>query len=287
MKTRRDVSEWLRASGLRPRKGLGQNFLVDDAALGRIVDAAELSADDVVLEIGPGPGTLTRLLVEHARRVLAVEIDANMVGLLREVLGSAANLEIIQGDILALPGWEPASHLQLAAGETYKVVANLPYYITSAVLRHVLESDPTPSCMVVTVQEEVARRIVAKPGDMSLLAVSVQLYGIPRIVARIPAGAFYPVPKVDSAVLRVDLSEGHTVAVEDVTWFFTVVRAGFSARRKQLHNVLSHTLALSGDSVKGALRRCDIEPSRRAQTLSLSEWARLSRELATETSPFI
>jgi len=285
LKTRRDVIDWLQRSGLRPRKGLGQNFLVDDAALQRIVTAADLTAEDIVLEIGPGPGTLTRLLVERVRRVLVVEIDPNMIGLLQEVLGDARNLEIIQGDILALSAEDLADRLHLAGGETYKVVANLPYYITSAVLRHLLEASPQPSCLIVTVQEEVARRIVARPGDMSILAVSVQLYGIPRIVARIPAGAFYPAPKVDSAVLRVDLAEGPTVAVDDTVWFFAVVRAGFSARRKQLHNVLAHALAMNGDMVRRALLRCDIEPSRRAQTLSLDEWARLSQELKAEARP--
>ena len=238
-----------------------------------------------MLEIGPGPGTLTRLLVERAGRVLAVEIDPNMIGLLQDVLGDARNLEIIQGDILSLPEEDLAKRLHLASGETYKVVANLPYYITSAILRYLLEVTIKPSCLIVTVQEEVARRIVAEPGDMSLLAVSVQLYGVPRIVAHIPAGAFYPTPKVDSAVLRVDLAGGPTVAVDDVTWFFSVVRAGFSARRKQLHNVLTHVLALKGDQVKKVLLQCDIEPSRRAQTLTLNEWARLSQELQTETSP--
>ena len=276
--------ERLREAGLRPRKGLGQNFLVDESALRRIIAAADLSSADFVIEIGAGPGTLTRLLGEQAGRVLAVEIDSDMVNILRNVLAEVRNVDIIQGDILFFSIEKLLDDAGLTADEPYKVVANLPYYITSAILRHLLEAGRKPSCLVVTVQEEVAKRIVAKPGKMSLLAVSVQLYGVPKIVARIPAGAFYPVPKVDSSVLRIDLSDKPTVDVEDVSWFFAVVRAGFSARRKQLHNVLSRRLALPGEEVKAALSRSGIEPSRRAQTLTLSEWARLCRELPNEAA---
>jgi len=280
------VIERLREAGLRPRKGLGQNFLVDESALQRIIAAADLSGKDFVIEIGAGPGALTRLLSEQARRVLAVEIDSNMVNILRDVLAEVRNVDIIQGDILFFPMERLLADAGLTADDPYKVVANLPYYITSAILRHLLEADRKPSCLVVTVQEEVAKRIVAKPGKMSLLAVSVQLYGVPRIVARIPAGAFYPVPKVDSSVLRIDLSDKPTVDVEDVSWFFAVVRAGFSARRKQLHNVLSRRLDLPGETVKAALSRCGIDPSRRAQTLTLNEWACLCQELPDEASPY-
>lgn len=287
MGTRHDVIEHLREAGLHPRKGLGQNFLVDESALQRIIAAANLNKEDFVLEIGAGPGTLTRLLGEQTLRVLAVEIDSNMVNMLRTVLAEVRNVDIVQGDILSLSIEKLLDDAGLTADEQYKVVANLPYYITSAILRHLLEADRKPSCLVVTVQEEVAKRIIAKPGKMSLLAVSVQLYGVPEIVTRIPAGAFYPVPKVDSAVLRINLSDGPTVDVENVPWFFTVVRAGFSSRRKQLHNVLSHSLALPGDRVKVALSQSGIEPTRRAQTLTLDEWARLCRELPDKANPHL
>jgi 16S rRNA (adenine1518-N6/adenine1519-N6)-dimethyltransferase len=285
--TRHDVIEHLREAGLHPRKGLGQNFLVDESALQRIIAAANLNKEDFVLEIGAGPGTLTRLLGEQTLRVLAVEIDSNMVNILRTVLAEVRNVDIIQGDILSFSIEKLLDDAGLTADEPYKVVANLPYYITSAILRHLLEADRKPSCLVVTVQEEVAKRIIAKPGKMSLLAVSVQLYGIPEIVTRIPAGAFYPVPKVDSAVLRINLSDKPTVDVEDVHWFFTVVRAGFSSRRKQLHNVLSGRLSLPGEKVKVALLQSGIEPTRRAQTLTLDEWARLCRELPDKASPHL
>jgi 16S rRNA (adenine1518-N6/adenine1519-N6)-dimethyltransferase len=277
-----DVTRLLREAGLRPHKGLGQNFLVDETALRQVAQAAELTPDDLVLEIGAGLGSLTRLLAQASRRVLAVEIDAHLVDVLRQVVADLPTVEIVPGDILAIP--VPALLDRFPPPVSgYKAVGNLPYYITSAVLRHLLAADVRPACLVVTVQEEVARRITAGPGEMSLLAVSVQLYGHPHITARIPAGAFYPVPKVDSAVVRIDLSGGLSVPVDDIDWFFAVARAGFSARRKQLHNPLAHALHLPAEQVGAALLRAEIDPARRAQTLALNEWARLSRELRGET----
>jgi len=272
-----DPRQVLRRYGLRPRKGLGQNFLVDRRALERIVEAAELTPADTVLEVGPGVGQLTRLLAEAAGRVVAVELDPQMVAALRQELAGLPNVEIVEADILQV---DPAA---LAGRVPYKVVANLPYYITSAALRHLLEAQPPPSLLVVTVQEEVAARITAQPPEMSLLAVSVQFYGRPRRVARIPAGAFYPPPKVDSAIVRIDVYPPgeRPVQVDDVEWFFRVVRAGFGQRRKQLRNSLAAGLHLTAAEVEAALQRAGIDPHRRAETLSLEEWARLSRELAT------
>ncbi len=269
-----DPREVLRRHGLRPSKALGQSFLVDRAALQRIVDAAELSRSDTVLEVGPGVGQLTRLLAEAAGRVVAVELDPRMVAVLREELRDLPNVEIVEGDILALDPGRPVG------GGPYKVVANLPYYITSAAVRHLLEAHPRPTLLVLTVQREVADRMTAGPGDMSLLAVSVQFYGRPRRIARIPAGAFYPAPKVDSAIVRIDVYPEPPVQVEDVPWFFEVVRAGFGQRRKQLRNSLAAGLHLPTDRVEEALRAAGIAPARRAETLSLDEWAALSRELA-------
>jgi len=272
-----DPRQVLRRYGLRPRKGLGQNFLVDRRALERIVEAAELTPADTVLEVGPGVGQLTRLLAEAAGRVVAVELDPQMVAALRQELAGLRNVEIVEADILQV---DPAA---LAGRVPYKVVANLPYYITSAALRHLLEAQPPPSLLVVTVQEEVAARITAQPPEMSLLAVSVQFYGRPRRVTRIPAGAFYPPPKVDSAIVRIDVYPPgeRPVQVDDVEWFFRVVRAGFGQRRKQLRNSLAAGLHLTAAEVEAALQRAGIDPHRRAETLSLEEWARLSRELAT------
>ena len=264
----------LRERGLRPKKGLGQNFLADPAALARIAAAADLSPQDLVVEVGAGAGHLTHLLAEQAGRVIAVELDDDLVAILQAEFVHSPNVEIVHGDILQISRL-PTSQSPIP-NLGYKVVGNLPYYITSAVLRHFLEEPPRPRLVVVTVQREVAERIVARPGDMSLLAVSVQFYGQPRIVARIPAGAFYPPPQVDSAVVRIDVGEQPAVTLpEGVSErdYFRVVKAGFGQRRKTLRNSLSGGLALPPDQVEEALHRAGIDPRRRAQTLSLEEWA--------------
>lgn len=267
-----NLSTLLKKYGLSPKKGLGQNFLADAHHLQKIVDAAGLTPADTVLEIGPGPGTLTRLLAETAGQVIAVELDAAMVHLLRTETSYLPNLTVVQADILQTRVQE----LLPDAARPYKVVANLPYYITSAAIRHLLESDPRPQRVVVTIQKEVAQRIVAQPGQMSLLAVSVQFYGAPVLVHQIPAGAFFPPPKVDSAVVRIDVFPQPAVSTATPEAFFRVVKAGFSQKRKQLKNTLAAGLQLPGTEVTSALHAAGIEPSRRAQTLSLAEWGRLA-----------
>ena len=278
-----DVRKLLQQFDIQPKKSLGQNFLVDRRSLERIVEAAELSREDVVLEIGPGLGTLTRLLAEKAGRVIAVELDQRLIEVLSQTLADYPNVEIVHGDILQL---DPAELIRNATPPApalsnlqFKVVANLPYYITSAVLRHLLTAQVKPKLMVVTVQLEVAHRITAAPGDMSLLAVSVQFYGQPRIVARIKAGAFYPAPQVDSGVVRIALHPQPIVEVDDVDSFFEVVRAGFAQRRKQLRNALAAELALPPNEVSQALAAAGINPRRRAQTLGIEEWAKVWKEM--------
>jgi 16S rRNA (adenine1518-N6/adenine1519-N6)-dimethyltransferase len=271
-----DIRRLMREFDLQPKKRLGQNFLVSEGALGRIVAAADLEPGDVVLEIGPGLGTLTRLLAQQAEQVFAVELDQRLVEILSRTLADFPNVEIVQGDILEMEPGGPGGLSDLSPG--YKVVANLPYYITSAVLRHLLTVRAKPQWIVVTVQREVAQRMIASPGQMSLLSVSVQFYGHPRIVAHIPARAFYPVPKVNSAVVRIDLYDSPPVAVADVDRFFEVVRAGFGQKRKQLRNALAQGLSLPVSTVVEALRRADVDQKRRAQTLSLKEWARVTQE---------
>ncbi|MGD9403706.1 MAG: 16S rRNA (adenine(1518)-N(6)/adenine(1519)-N(6))-dimethyltransferase RsmA [Anaerolineae bacterium] len=269
------VAALLRARGLRPRKRLGQNFLTDPVALERIVAAADLAPSDLVVEVGAGVGTLTGPLAERAARVLALELDDGLVDILRERFSAFPNVEIIHGDVLRL------SLSDLVEG-SYKVVGNLPYYITSAVLRRFLSGTPRPRLMVVTVQREVAERAVAEPGEMSLLAVSVQFYGQPSIVARIPAGAFYPVPKVDSAVMRIDIGEQPVVHLGegiDEAEFFRVVRAGFSQKRKKLRNSLSAGLRFAPAEAEQALEQAGVDPGRRAETLSLPEWARVTKNV--------
>jgi 16S rRNA (adenine1518-N6/adenine1519-N6)-dimethyltransferase len=269
----------LQRYGLHPKKGLGQNFLVEEAALRRIVTAADLTESDTVLEIGPGLGALTRHLAVAAGRVVAVELDDRFIPVLREQLAGVSNVELIEGDILAL---DPAA----LVGGPYKVVANLPYYITAAVLRHLLESTPRPELMVLTVQLEVAQRLTAQPGEMSLLAISVQYYGPVRQVARIKAGSFYPRPEVDSAVVRVDLDRDPPLTGPDERCFFRVVRAGFGQRRKQLRNSLKAGLGIPAKEVEAALTAAGIDPRRRAETLSLDEWGKLAQvpELSQATA---
>jgi 16S rRNA (adenine1518-N6/adenine1519-N6)-dimethyltransferase len=271
-----NVPALLRAHGLKPRKRLGQNFLTDPIALERIVAAADLSREDVVAEVGAGLGTLTCRLAEVAGQVVAVELDDGLVKILRQQVADLPNVEVIHGDILKI------ADIGFAPGE-YKVVGNLPYYITSAVLRHFLSNEPRPQLLAVTVQREVAERIVALPGKMSLLAASVQFYGQPRIIARIPAGAFYPPPKVDSAVVRIDVREEPTAVLgteADEEVFFRVVRAGFGQRRKTLRNSLSAGLGLSPALVEEALVRASVAPQRRAETLSLEEWSGVTGRIA-------
>jgi 16S rRNA (adenine1518-N6/adenine1519-N6)-dimethyltransferase len=272
---------------VKAKKSLGQNFLHDRVYLDKIVEAADLAADDLVLEIGPGEGVLTRELAARAAGVVAVELDDRLITPLRAMFATQLQrVQIVHGDILELD--PPALIEELAAGFSagrlagglhYKVVANLPYYITSAVLRHLLEARRTPARAVVLVQLEVAERICAVPGDMSLLAVSIQYYAHPQLVQRVPAGAFRPVPKVDSAILRLDVYPQPLVDIP-AEQFFAVVRAGFGQKRKQLLNSLTAGLSRPKAEVIAALTSAGIDPMRRAETLALDEWAALCRCLA-------
>ncbi len=196
-----------------------------------------------------------------------------MLELLAETTREYTNVELLARNLLYV---DP---MELFGQTTYKLVANLPYYITAPTFRHFLESSNPPNVLVVMVQYEVAQRIVAGPGDLSLLGVSVQFYGRPRIIARVPARAFYPAPKVDSAILRVDVSSHAPLAPEERDRFFRVVQAGFSERRKQLHNALTSGLHYKNEIVRDWLARAAIDPSRRAETLSIEEWLRLWREV--------
>ncbi len=269
---------------VRPKKSLGQNFLADPVYLRKIADAAELSPHDVVLEIGPGTGNLTEHLLARAGHVVAVELDSRMVRLLEGRFAGDPRLTLVHADILTTDIGQ-LLRPYLADSYTYKVVANLPYYVTSAVLRLLLEADVRPALAVLTVQWEVAQRICARPGAMSLLAVAVQWYAAPRIVTRVPAGAFTPAPKVDSAVLRLEMRPAPVAAVRDEAWLFRVARAGFGQRRKQLRNALSAGLGIPPEQAEAALIACGVDPKRRAETLRLEEWAALANAFADAGAP--
>ena len=259
---------------LQPKKSLGQNFLHDPNTLEKIAASADLTPEDTVLEIGPGTGALTDVLARMAGRVIAIELDGRLEPILRERFADRPNVRVVFGDILE------TDVAAVVGPEPYSVVANVPYYITSAILRHLLEAAHRPQRIVMTIQLEVAERLVAKPNDMSLLAVSAQFYAHPRIVSRLPASVFWPRPDVDSAVVRLDLYPQPPVDVPDEATFFRVVRAGFSQKRKQIKNALATGLALPMAETVTFVEAAGIDPKRRAETLTLDEWAGLARAYA-------
>ena len=269
----RELRNFLYAHHIRPNKAFGQNFLVDRDVLLHIVEAAEIHDDDLVLELGAGTGVLTRELAKRARRVVAVELEREMLSLLTKTTHNYTNVEIMERNLLYIDPKE------IFGSDSYKLVANLPYYIASPTFRHFLESANPPRLFVVMVQYEVAQRIVAAPGDLSLLGVSIQFYGEPKIIAQVPARAFYPAPKVDSAILRIDLKDEAPLTPKQRDSFFRLVQAGFSERRKQLHNSLAHGLHRKNAEVQPWLLAADIDPSRRAETLSVEDWLRLWHEM--------
>ncbi len=267
----------LRHLNVRATKGLGQHFLVNTDVLDTIITAAELDPADTVVEVGPGLGILTEKLIDRAGRVIAVEIDAKLAEALGLTFADALRLTVIHADILDLAPGELLKVVKPDTGQslTYKVIGNLPYYIALPILRHFLEASLKPRLMVVTVQKEVGQSMVAEPGNMSMLGIGVQLYGKPTIVDYVSAASFHPRPKVDSAIVRIEVYPKPFVAVADISLFFEVAKAWFSSRRKQLRNALSVGLHLPPEETGRLLERAHIEPQRRPQTLSLQEWARV------------
>lgn len=252
---------------LQPKKSLGQNFLFDENVLARIVDTAVLTTTDTILEIGPGLGALTKLLAERVQQVTAVELDDRFLPILQKELANYDNVTLIHGDILE-------QNPETLFNEPYKVVANVPYYITGAILRHLLTAAQKPTTMVLTVQKEVAERMTAVPPNMSLLSVSTQFYGRSERITTIKAGAFWPRPDVDSAVIKIDLYDERPLPFNEENAFFTLVKAGFSQKRKQLHNNLRQ-LDLDRNQVADLLQATNIDGRRRAQTLTIEEWIAL------------
>lgn len=269
--SRRGVGEALRLLDLRPSRRFGQHFLVEPVVLQRVLEAAALEPGDVVLEVGPGLGALTAELLRRAGRVVAVEVDRRLCAWLRERFAGFPHLTLVEEDILKL---DPTA--LLGSAQPYKVVANLPYAITSALLRHLLEAPLRPSRLVVMVQWEVAQRITAGPPEMSLLGLSVQYYTHAKLVTRVPAGCFLPRPKVDSAVLQLEVSPGPRVPIPPDA-FFRLIRLGFAHPRRQLGKNLAAGLQQPRAPVDAALAKAGIDPRRRAETVSLEEWETLYR----------
>ncbi|RLD01943.1 MAG: ribosomal RNA small subunit methyltransferase A [Chloroflexi bacterium] len=264
------ISAILKNHNLRPDKSLGQNFLTDPNILDQIVRIAGVTATDTVLEIGAGLGHLTAQLARSARAVTAVELDGRFIPILSERLAPYANITLVEGDILQL------NNADLIQVDDYLVVANIPYYITSRILRKLLEAKLKPREIILTIQYEVARRVCAESGKLSLLALSVQMYGKPRLVMRIPAGAFYPPPKVDSAVIKIDLHPDPLLPDPQREIFFQLIKAGFLHKRKTLRNSISKGLGWSPDQAAELLLSGGIDPLRRAETLSIPEWLELT-----------
>jgi 16S rRNA (adenine1518-N6/adenine1519-N6)-dimethyltransferase len=265
----------------RPKKSLGQNFLRDEHHARRIVAAAEIQPDEIAIEIGPGVGALTQHLVQVARKVLAIELDASLIPELEEALKPSEGfraLTIIRADAMTVDFAVLLQEQGEPADAPVRFVANLPYYITSAAIRKILESGLNVGSIVLTIQKEVAERIVAKPGEMSLLALSVQFYGAPSYLHTIPPGAFYPPPKVHSAVIKIVPHAGPRPI--DADTLFHVAKAGFAMPRKQLRNNLAAGLALSKPQVDALLLDCEVDPTRRPETLSVSEWTALAKAWA-------
>ncbi|MEI6266435.1 MAG: 16S rRNA (adenine(1518)-N(6)/adenine(1519)-N(6))-dimethyltransferase RsmA [bacterium] len=257
-----EIKRTLKAYGAYPQKDLGQHFLIDHKIIETIVDAADIKSDQLVLEVGPGMGILTQELCKKAKEVLAIELDRSMIAIVKTSCIKYHNLRVENVDILKYNTDE--------LGE-YKVVANLPYYITSAVIRLFLESSNKPEELVLLVQREVAERICAKPSRMSVLAVSVQFYGNPSIVDIVPRTAFFPAPKVDSAVLKIKSYKNPLFDVDN-RLFFRIVKAGFHEKRKQLINSLSGGLLLRKDIVEVILNEAAVSPQARAESLAMIDW---------------
>jgi 16S rRNA (adenine1518-N6/adenine1519-N6)-dimethyltransferase len=255
------------------KKSLGQNFLFDRAILSGIVEAAEIGPDDTVIEIGPGHGTLTRLLAEKARKLIAIELDHQLCIKLVGELSGYNNIELIEGDALKF---------RFEEIEKFKVVANIPYYITTPVIFRLLEAKQNLESMTLTIQKEVAERIVAPPGgkDYGVLSIAIQCFAIPALKFIVPKEAFHPVPKVDSAVVHISLRKEPLVPPCADEFFFKVVRTAFSQRRK----TLSNSLKPFGPAVRDMLAKAEIDPQRRPETLSIEEFKRVA-ELLAESQP--
>jgi 16S rRNA (adenine1518-N6/adenine1519-N6)-dimethyltransferase len=264
-----EILKILAQYNLKPKKLLGQNFLIDQNILNKIVKAAELTPTDNVLEVGAGLGVLTKQLIARVNQVLAVELDKSLFFVLKQELRKAKNLKLVNADILKIKIAELEEYF---AQKPYKVVANIPYNITSNFLRKFLELEYQPNQLVLLIQKEVAQRIVAKPGQMSILSVSVQYYSEPKIIDYVSKNCFFPKPTVESAIIKLKVKDKAELEPKDEKRFFQLVKIGFSAKRKQLQNNLANGLHISRDQVKVALKKAGLKETARAQELALDDW---------------
>jgi 16S rRNA (adenine1518-N6/adenine1519-N6)-dimethyltransferase len=269
----------LQQSHFRIKKRLGQHFLINEDIMEYILSAAELNHNDIVIEVGAGLGILTRRIAEMVSHVVAVELDSKLADVLTKQMISIPNVLVVHGDILKISVRQLLQQGSNSPGSlnSYKVVANIPYYITSPILHHFLACSQKPSLMVLMVQKEVGEAIAAAPGQMSFLAVSVQLYSKPRILKYVPAEYFYPVPKVDSVVLCLEVNSAPLVDINDIEGFLDIVHCGFRAPRKQIHNSLALALKMPPGQILLLLEEAAIDPKRRPETLNLQEWEKLYR----------
>ena len=263
----------------RPRKALGQHWLVDRRYLSRIANAARLQPNETVIEVGAGSGALTFLLADQADRLIAVEVDPRLAEALKARFTGRPNVTVLCADILELSPQDVLG--RLGAGQPYGVIGNFPYFIGTAILRHFLRAECKPSWLVATLQDEVAQRVSAPGGQMSYLAVEMQLFAEARLLFRIPARAFRPAPKVRSAVVRLDVRPRLAIDVGDIDSFLRFAQAGFAAPRKQLRNSLAQGLRVPAGVVVELLKHVGLDGSRRPQTLALSEWTSLFQEART------
>jgi len=260
----KDIKNILKEYGIRPSKRLGQNFLIREDVADKVLEAGEISSSDTVLEIGPGLGSLTFKLAASAKKVIAIEKDKRMADILKKSINHP-NAEIIRGDILKFN----INDLDL---RDYKIISNLPYCISSPVIRKFLEEKKKPKLMVLMLQKEVAQRIKAKPPFMNILAVSVQIYAQVEIKGYVSKKSFWPEPKVDSAIVKIIIKDNYLKEIKDIDMFFKIVKAGFSHPRKQILNNFSKVLKLEKKDTERWLEKNNIDSKRRAQTLKIEEW---------------
>lgn len=268
----------LKKHRIRLSKKLGQIFLVNKIIVKKIVKAANLQPRDIVLEIGPGIGTLSQELVKRVKKLVVVEKDPKMIKILKEALKNFKNIEIVRGDILKyqIPNTKRGPSRSLQQQKSYKVVGNLPFYLTAPVIRKFLENEYPPKEMVLVVQKEVAQRVAARPPKMNLLAVSVQFYAHPEIINYISRQSFWPQPKVDGAIIKISRVKSRKSKVSQ-SLFFRIVKAGFSHPRKQLINNLSKELNLGRRVITNWLLKNGVQPNLRAEALRIEDWIKLTK----------